>query len=187
VAAGSALDITNNHFFVNYGAGPDPIASISGWLASGFNGGAWTGAGIMSTTAQANSTSYGIGYADSADAGNPAGLASGTIEIKYTLLGDADLNGIVNGIDFGIVAANFNKSVTGWDAGDFNYDGIVNGIDFGFVAANFNKGAAGTAGVPANPTPPVVSAPTGGSGAANPKPPAHPVSKPTAKHHPRSH
>jgi hypothetical protein len=64
--------------------------------------------------------------------------------VKYTLLGDADLNGIVNGIDFGILAANFNKGVTGWDQGDFDYTNIVNGIDFGDLAANFNKSAINT-------------------------------------------
>jgi hypothetical protein len=52
------------------------------------------------------------------------------------------LNGTVNGIDFGILAANFNKGVSRWDQGDFNYDNIVNGVDFGALAANFNKGAS---------------------------------------------
>jgi len=68
----------------------------------------------MSTSAQANSASYGIGYADAADPGNPAGLASGQIEIMYTLLGDANLDGAVNGTDFAILAANFNQAVSGW-------------------------------------------------------------------------
>ena len=86
----------------------------------------------------------GLGYADSADPGNPAGLPSGTIEIKYTILGDANLCGVVDGTDFGILAANFNKGITGWDEGDFDYNNIVNGLDFGDLAANFNKGAAGT-------------------------------------------
>jgi hypothetical protein len=127
-------------------------------LASGFNGGAWNGNGIVSSAAAANSVSYGLGYADSADAGNPAGLASGTIEIKYTLLGDANLDGVVNGIDFGILAANFNKGVTGWDQGDFNYDGVVNGIDFGELAANFNKGASGAdVGLPAYDDPAILA------------------------------
>ena len=94
----------------------------------------------MSSAVQ-NNPGYGVGYADAADPGNPAGLPSGTIEIKYTLLGDADLNGVVNGVDYGIVAANFNKGVTAWDQGDFDYNGIVNGIDFGELAANFNKGS----------------------------------------------
>src|SRR6202042_3134806 len=93
-----------------------------------------------SSAAAANSGSYGIGYADSADPGNPAGLAPGQIEIKYTLLGDANLDGAVNGSDFAILATNFNKAVSGWDQGDFNYDGAANGSDFASLAANFNKG-----------------------------------------------
>jgi hypothetical protein len=49
----------------------------------------------------------------------------------------------VNAIDFGILAANFNKGVTGWDQGDFNYDNVVSAIDFGDLAANFNMGSNG--------------------------------------------
>jgi hypothetical protein len=137
----SRFDISNNRIIVNYGSGPDPVASIRQYLFRGANNGAWNGpAGIDSTTAQANFTTYGVGFADAADPGNPAGLASGTIEIQFALLGDADLNGVVNGIDFGILAANFNKSVTGWDQGDFDYNGIVNGLDFSALAQNFNQG-----------------------------------------------
>jgi hypothetical protein len=111
-------------------------------VLAGYNGGAWNGVGIESSTAQSNAASYGIGYADSADPGNPAGLASGQIEIKYTLLGDANLDGKVNGTDFAILASNFNQSVSYWDQGDFNYDHKVNGTDFAFLAANFNQGAS---------------------------------------------
>jgi autotransporter-associated beta strand protein len=149
ISGSGVFDVNNNHVIINYGSGPDPIGSIAALLASGYNGGAWNGPGIDSSAAAANSGSYGLGYADSADPGNPAGLASGTIEIAYALLGDANLSGVVDGTDFGIVAANFNKGVTGWDEGDFNYDGVVDGRDFGDLAANFNKGAAGADAVAA--------------------------------------
>ena len=143
ITGGGALDLYNNHMFIDYTPGNDPIASIAAWIASGYAGGAWTGAGIMSTSAQTNSASYGIGYADSADPGNPAGLASGQIEIMYTLLGDANLDGKVNGTDFNLMAANFNQVVTnGWDEGDFNYDNKVNGSDFVLLADNFNQFAS---------------------------------------------
>ena len=145
IGSAGSFDIANNVVYVNYGAGTDPISTIAGYLASGYNAGSWNGAGIFSSVAAANSVSYGLGYADSADPGNPASLPSGTIKIMYTLLGDADLNGVVNGVDFGIVAANFNKGVSRWDQGDFNFDGVVNGIDFGDLAANFNKGAGSSA------------------------------------------
>jgi hypothetical protein len=55
------------------------------------------------------------------------------------LLGDANLDGLVNAADFTILAANFNQPVTGWDQGDFNYDGLVNAADFTDLAANFNQ------------------------------------------------
>jgi len=143
------LNIQNNAVIINYGSGADPISSIAALISSGFNGGAWTGTGITSTAAQANSGSYGIGYADASDPGNPAGLASGQIEIVYTLLGDANLDRAVNGTDFAIMASNFNKADqpghSGWSEGDFNYDGSVNGSDFAELAANFNKGASQSA------------------------------------------
>jgi autotransporter-associated beta strand protein len=147
VTGAGTFDVNNNHLFINYGAGPDPITSIIALLSTGYNGGAWNGAGgIVTTAAAANSGTYGLGYADAADVGNPAGLSAGTIEISYTLLGDANLDRTVNGVDFGIVAANFNKGGSRWDQGDFNYDNSVNGVDFGYLAANFNKGASGAAG-----------------------------------------
>jgi hypothetical protein len=69
-------------------------------------------------------------------------LASGQIEVIYTLLGDANLDGSVNGSDFAILATNFNKAVSGWDQGDFNYDGAANGADFASLASNFNQGSS---------------------------------------------
>lgn len=143
ITGNGTLDVNNDAIIVNYGMGTDPITSIASWIASGYANGAWNGTGIMSTAAQSNSKSYGIGYADAADPGNPAGLSAGTIEIMYTLLGDANLDGKVNGIDFLILATNFNQAVTdGWDEGDFNYDGTVNGEDFLLMAENFNQVAS---------------------------------------------
>jgi hypothetical protein len=143
IASGGVVDLSNNHIFISYGSNPDPISTIQQYLLSGFNGGQWNGStGIISSTA-AVTPGYGVGYADSADPGNPAGLSSGTIEVAYVLLGDANLDGTVNGVDFGILAANFNHGVSRWDQGDFNYDGAVNGVDFGELAANFNQGASG--------------------------------------------
>ena len=147
IASGGVFNINGGSLFIDYGSGPDPISSIAALLKAGYAGGSWNGAGGIDISGPVviGGFTYGLGYADGADAQHVAtGLASGTIEIKFTLLGDADLNGIVNGIDFGILAANFNKGITGWDEGDFDYNNIVNGLDFGDLAANFNKGAAGS-------------------------------------------
>jgi hypothetical protein len=140
----STFDIANNAFVIDYGSGPDPVATIRQEIIEGYNNGLWTGAGIISSDARSNS-SYGVGYADSADPNNPAGLSSGTIEIMYTLLGDANLDGKVNGTDFTLMAASFNQSGKSWDQGDFNYDGDVNGSDFVLLADNFNQFASQSA------------------------------------------
>jgi hypothetical protein len=150
---GGTLDITNNHLFIDYGSS-DPISTILGYLKSGFNNGAWNGSnGIISSTAQTpmNNLKYGIGWADGNDGTHAvAGLTSGQIELKYTLLGDANLDGTVNGSDFSILAANFGLGVTNWDQGNFLYSSSVNGSDFSALAANFGQGDSGAdAGVTA--------------------------------------
>jgi autotransporter-associated beta strand protein len=142
IAGSGALDVNNNHVIISYGA-TDPVSQIAGYLATGYAGGTWTGDGINSSAAAANSA-YALGYADGAD-GVVAGLSSGQIEIQYTLYGDANLDGVVNGSDFGILAAHFGQQVSGWDKGDFNYDGVVNGSDFGALAANFGQQTSGAA------------------------------------------
>jgi len=145
ILGNSSLDIGNNSLIIDYGSGADPIASIEADISSGYHIGPWTGPGIDSSAAHTSYGSYGVGYADSADPGNPAGLSSGAIEIMYTLLGDANLDGKVNGADFTLMATNFNDSGRTWDEGDFNYDGDVNGSDFVILTDNFNQYASQSA------------------------------------------
>ncbi len=61
------------------------------------------------------------------------------VAVVYTVAGDANLDGVTDGVDFGAVLANFGKTGVSWSNGDFNYDGTVNGADLGTVLANFNK------------------------------------------------
>jgi autotransporter-associated beta strand protein len=144
IIGNSTFDISNNHIFINYDSGSDPIATIAGYLNSGFNGGSWNGPGIISTAAQTptNGFRYGIGWADGAD-GVVSGLSSGQIELKYTLLGDANLDGVVNGSDFSILAANFGLGETNWDQGNFLFTPTIDGSDFSALAANFGQGDSG--------------------------------------------
>lgn len=56
--------------------------------------------------------------------------------------GDADFSGRVDIDDFGLLAANFNRSSANfWYDGDFNNDRRVDIDDFGLLAANFNQTA----------------------------------------------
>ncbi len=138
LSSNGTINLGGNTLLINYGSAADPIASVKALLASGYANGLWNGLGINSAFAAANSA-YGIGYADSADPGNPAGLSSGQIEVKYALYGDANLDGVVNGEDFTLIAGNLGKAVSGWDKGDFNYDGVVSGDDFSLLMANMGK------------------------------------------------
>jgi autotransporter-associated beta strand protein len=152
IAAGGSLDLTNNHLFVSYTTATQAAvnASVRGYLINGYNDGTWTGTsgagtggGINSSTAALPANSrFGLGYADGAD-GVVAGLSSGQIEIKYTLYGDANLDGIVSGDDFTILVGNLGKSEAAWDKGDFNYDGVVSGDDFTLLVGNLGKAANG--------------------------------------------
>jgi len=141
------LDIGNNRVIIDYTAGNDPIASIKQWIANGFadNNSVGSSPAIISSDIAADDAasgfSYGIGYADGAD-GAIAGLPSGEIEIMFTLLGDANLDGTVNSEDFTPFSNNLNKSNSSWDQGDFNYDGTVNSEDFTSFSHNLNQSAA---------------------------------------------
>ncbi len=53
------------------------------------------------------------------------------------MLGDANNDGIVNGLDFNALAPNFGQSPRVYSQGDFNYDGTVNGLDFNILAPRF--------------------------------------------------
>jgi hypothetical protein len=142
--ANSSVDIGTNALIIDYGLpANDPIASIEQWIKDGYDGGAWDGPGITSSAIAsadaATGLSYGIGYADSADPGDPANLPSGELEIKYTLLGDANLDGTVNGEDFSQFSHNLGQSGAVWDQGDFNYDGTVNSEDFAPFSHNLGQ------------------------------------------------
>jgi autotransporter-associated beta strand protein len=140
ISGSGIVDLTNNPLFINYGVGnSSPIASIRSYLTTGYNGGAWNGAGIVSSTAAALNSSqkalvYSVGYADGADG---QGIApSGEIEILPTLAGDAKLQGNVVFGDFQVLAQYFGKS-GGWDEGNFTYGSTVDFGDFQLLAQDF--------------------------------------------------
>jgi unsaturated chondroitin disaccharide hydrolase len=145
------LDIGNNRIIIDYSSpATDPITSIEGWIKNGYLG--TPGPQIISSDIAADDAasrlSYGIGYADGAD-GVVAGLPSGEIEIMFTLLGDANLDGTVNSEDFSGFSHNMGQSGMMWDDGDFNYDGTVNSEDFSLFSHNLGQTAslAAAAGV----------------------------------------
>ena len=143
---------------VNY-SGASPIGDIGAQVVSGFAGGSWNGIGINSTPAalvaadNSNPHKTGVGYADASalgivGTGTLAGQAvdDTSVVVRYTLLGDTNLDGVVNAIDFNALASNFGYDPDkSWISGDANYDGVVNTADFNALASNFNEPLAAPA------------------------------------------
>jgi fibronectin-binding autotransporter adhesin len=152
INAGSTLDITNNTLLVNYGTGTDPASTIRGYLISGLNAtpgsaGNWQGTGIVSSLAATNPTIYTVGYADGGNAIDAAntGVAAGTVEVKYTVAGDANLSGGVDLSDLVIIASDFGQTGDDFAQGDVNYDGNVDLSDLVIVASNFGASLSSVA------------------------------------------
>jgi hypothetical protein len=57
------------------------------------------------------------------------------------VIGDANLDGVVNGTDYGLVLLNYglSGSAATWGTGDVNYDGVINGTDYGLVLLNYGQ------------------------------------------------
>jgi hypothetical protein len=122
-----------------------PLATIKGYITTGYKAGAWNGNAIFSSTARASGGIGAIGYATASSIGvgsfggqsvNP----SDTL-IRYTYYGDANLDGKVNLLDLNAVATNFGNSSKVWSDGDSNFDGTVNIQDFNALAGNFGATA----------------------------------------------
>jgi hypothetical protein len=142
------LDLADNALVIDYVSG-SPIQTITAQIAVGYAGGAWTGNGIVSSSAAANPGTHGVGYAEATDLASVPPIF-GSIDgvaalVRFTRYGDANLDGTVNLADFNSLASNFGTGDT-WIEGDFNYDGLVNLIDFNRLAANFGL-TAGADGV----------------------------------------
>lgn len=147
------LDLRNNGLVVDY-TGATVLPAIDALIASGYNAAAthWTGPGIMSSTSAANAATA-VGSTESSVA---LGATGGTflgqavdgscVLVRYTLAGDANLNGTVDFFDLTALAANYGSTAGAWSTADFNYDGQVNFFDLTTLSANY--GAPLPAGVP---------------------------------------
>jgi hypothetical protein len=142
------LDLTDNDLLVDYAAGPSPLGTASagvydgytGLVQSGMNAGAWDGAGINTSAYDDRDAMTGLGIVDASDvldfgAGTTATYRGETVDnttiiVKYTYLGDANLDGQITGDDYsGIDLSILIPGAFGYFNGDFNYDGLVTGDD----------------------------------------------------------
>jgi hypothetical protein len=156
---GAKLDLTNNALVLDYagfGGGSSILTQLRGWLKS-------SDGRLYSSEADAT---HGLGYKDNFDssgAGNAAvGNFSGvtvdvsSILIKYTYLGDTNVDGQVDISDLYNLATNYNPKHIGsansiWQKGDFNYDGWVDLADLTKLTTNWQAGVGNPLGSPLGP------------------------------------
>ena len=138
LTSNGGLDIQKGRAVLDYTglidpASLDPIANTfmqqaraNGWVIDSTHP-------IGSTTAAADPTVYTLGWTDTVVGGR------NLLTVMYTLCGDANCDGTVNGADLNTVLSNYNKTGMDWSQGDFNYDGTVNGADLNMVLSNYNR------------------------------------------------
>jgi autotransporter-associated beta strand protein len=154
IAGGAAptgtLQLNDGLLAINY-TSTNPINTVRAQIVSAYNaaaGGDWSGRGITSALLAGGSTTNSIGYAENGesavwfDSGTPfgdyAGADSTTVLVRYTLIGDVNLDGIVDDSDISILSNNYGFANMSWADGDvYGYDGIVSDDDVGLQANNY--------------------------------------------------
>ena len=82
IAGGATLDIANNPFIIDY-TGASPIADVRALILQGYNNGTWTGTGISSSAAAADSR-VAIGYGEASQVLGPSGGTFAGVNVEKT-------------------------------------------------------------------------------------------------------
>lgn len=137
VSSGGSLDINGNGVIVDY-IDVSPLTVLYASIAQAYAGGDWSGNGITSSDAAANSA-IGVGIAESV-AGSFLGQSvdDTSVRIRATLKGDTNLDGTVDFPDLLSLAQGFNFP-GGWSRGDSNYDNLIDFADLLALAQNFGS------------------------------------------------
>lgn len=123
--------------------GLDPSAQVKSALTAGYHETSkFSSPSDPLFSSSDTDTTKGLGWKDDGTA----------VSVMYTYYGDANLDGVVNTLDFNDLASNYGAGTTDgsgvWVQGDFNYDGSVTSSDFDILAGNFGKQLPTSADVP---------------------------------------
>jgi hypothetical protein len=122
ISSNSKLNLNDNDLVIDYAAGTaSPIGSwngasytgIAGLIQSARNDGTWNGNGVTTSMAEAAAGRTGLGVAEAAavlgisggqtEMWNGRSVDATTVLVKYTYAGDANLDGVIDGGDYGII------------------------------------------------------------------------------------
>jgi hypothetical protein len=141
LSAVGQLDLGGNDMIVTGSS----LSAVNTLVTTGYAGRAWTGNGIASSAAASDTSKLTtLGFIQNNQSGTALFTSSNKFDgivpatsavlIKYTYVGDANLDGTVDGSDYALIDAAFSKGKqTGWFNGDFNFDGTVDGSDYSLI------------------------------------------------------
>jgi autotransporter-associated beta strand protein len=177
IGAAARLDLTNNKLITLTapGAATNFIYNgLQGEVQRAYNFQSWDQPGLTTSQADATTGLTTIGITTGAARGGLgptdtdlfAGqtITGASTLAMYTYAGDANLDGLIDGGDYGVI--DNNVQIPGADSyynGDFNYDGVIDGGDYGIIDNNIQaqglpfavSGSAGLSVVTAVPEPAV--------------------------------
>lgn len=150
-SAGGWIDLKDNDLVLDY-SGVSPLLSLREKVIAGRNSDWSGGSGITSTMSGMATT---LGYAEASaigiDSYGGVPIDDSSIIVKYTYIGDGDLDGDVDGLDVTRWAEHFTGSLSGsplatklWSDGDWDDDGDVDGVDVSLWAAAFTGSLSGS-------------------------------------------
>ncbi|MGA2500413.1 MAG: SdrD B-like domain-containing protein, partial [Tepidisphaeraceae bacterium] len=147
IAGDATLDLGENSLVLAYGAS-SPLAQLTQDIVNGRDG--LPGARLISTAPTARPSALGIVDNQMLHLSTWSGLQidDGThqqIIVKFTYVGDTNLDGQVTQADLYNVIANQGGS-GGWIAGDVNLDGDIDAADLQTVLGNMDAGTGGDNG-----------------------------------------
>jgi hypothetical protein len=138
----STLDLADNDMAILYGSGTSPLSTVSTELSQAYDGGLWDQPGLTSSVAKTTAGVTALAYGEASVLGlstfDGLTLGGNAVLVKYTLVGDANLDGSVDFSDFSVLQNHMGQPGP-WSSGDFNYDGTVNFNDFSLLQNNYNK------------------------------------------------
>jgi autotransporter-associated beta strand protein len=147
-APSGQVDIHDNYLVVQT---PGKLAAVNAWISAGINqpNYDWLGQGITSSNAAADAQVAGklaVGCGNADDEGITGSMfgthyvADGNETlIRLTLVGDTDLNGVVNVDDYNTLRGYYGQTNATWEMGDFDYNGVVNADDYNALRAFYNQ------------------------------------------------
>ena len=104
-------------------------STVDTLMKASYAGGAWNVGQFQSVAAPAAGMTLGW-------------IETGTqVDVKIAVVGDVNLDGVVNFDDYSLVCLNYGLTGTAaiWAAGDINYDGVVNFDDYSLVCLNYGQ------------------------------------------------